>query len=156
MRCSASPPRNSITSATPARCALRCAKSTMRCATSLPKMVGRLPGGGSGWARKASACSASHTWAWNGSIFSKANRRRLPGAMLQAICAASMAMVPLPQHGSYSGTRRVGGPAAGGDHRGRQRLLQRRLALVLAPAALEQRLARGVDVQETVSVVRCA
>jgi hypothetical protein len=38
-------------------------------------------------------------------------------------------------------------PAAGGDHGGGQGFLQRRLALVLAPAALEQRLARGVDVQ---------
>ena len=37
-------------------------------------------------------------------------------------------------------------PAAGGQHGGGQRFLQRRIALVLAPAALEQRLARGVDV----------
>ena len=69
--------------------------------------------------------------------------------MLQAICAASMAIVPLPQQGSYSGSRSslAIGPAAGGDHGGGQRFLQRRIALVFAPAALEQRLARGVDVE---------
>ena len=38
-------------------------------------------------------------------------------------------------------------PAGGGEHRRGQRFLQRRVALVLPPAALEQRLARGVDVQ---------
>ncbi|MDT4835952.1 hypothetical protein FQZ97_696320 [compost metagenome] len=38
-------------------------------------------------------------------------------------------------------------PAAGGQHGGGQGFLQRGVALVLAPAALEQRLARGVDVQ---------
>ena len=36
MRCNASPPRNCTARATPARSALRCAKSTMRWATSLP------------------------------------------------------------------------------------------------------------------------
>jgi hypothetical protein len=90
--------------ATPARCALRCAKSTIRCARSLPKMVGRCTGGGSCCARSASWRIASQTWAWNGSIFSNAKRRRLPGAIWQAICAASIAIVPLPQQGSYSGT----------------------------------------------------
>ena len=36
--------------------------------------------------------------------FSKPKRRCKPGAMRQAICAASMTMVPLPQHGSYKGS----------------------------------------------------
>jgi hypothetical protein len=39
-------------------------------------------------------------------------------------------------------------PAGRGEHRGGERLLQRRIALVLAPAALEQRRARGVDIQD--------
>jgi len=38
-------------------------------------------------------------------------------------------------------------PAAGGDHRGGQRFFERRIARVAAPAALEQRLARGIDVE---------
>ena len=37
-------------------------------------------------------------------------------------------------------------PAAGGNHGGGQRFFQRCIAFVFAPAALEQRLARGVDV----------
>src|SRR3990167_8241750 len=37
-------------------------------------------------------------------------------------------------------------PAAGGHHGGGERFLERSVALVLAPAALEQRLARGVDI----------
>src|SRR3546814_10334830 len=36
-----------------------------------------------------------------------------------------------------------GVPAAGGDHGGGQGFLERRVALVLTPAALEQRLTRG-------------
>ena len=48
----------------------------------------------------------------NGSSFSKPKRRSWPGAMLQAICAASMAMVPLPQQGSYSGTSCASQPLA--------------------------------------------
>ncbi len=75
----------------------------MRCATSLPKIVGVLPGGGRRCAWRASRI-ASQTWGWNGSIFSNAKRRNEPGAMLQAICAASIAIVPLPQQGSYSGS----------------------------------------------------
>ena len=38
-------------------------------------------------------------------------------------------------------------PAAGGNHGGGQGFLQRGVALVFPPAALEQRLARGVDVK---------
>ena len=38
-------------------------------------------------------------------------------------------------------------PATGGDHGGGQGFFQRRVALVGAPAAFEQRLARGVDVE---------
>ena len=38
-------------------------------------------------------------------------------------------------------------PAAGGQHGGGQGFLQRRIALVLPPAALEERLAGGVDVE---------
>ncbi|KDA51810.1 hypothetical protein L963_1698 [Leuconostoc mesenteroides subsp. cremoris T26] len=38
-------------------------------------------------------------------------------------------------------------PAAGGQHGGGQRFLERRIALVLPPAALEERLAGGVDVE---------
>ena len=47
------------------------------------------------------------------------------------------------------GAARIGAtlPAGGGQHRGGQRFLQRRVALVFAPAALEERLARGVDIQ---------
>ena len=69
--------------------------------------------------------------------------------MPQAICAASMAIVPEPQHGSCSAPPSLGraAPAGGGEHRRGERLLQRRVALVLAPAALEQRLARAVDVE---------
>ena len=71
----------------------------MRCATSLPKT------GALGACSAAFACSfmVCQTWGWKGSSFSKANRRREPAAMPQAICAASIAMVPLPQQGSYSG-----------------------------------------------------
>ena len=46
-------------------------------------------------------------------------------------------------------------PPGGGKHGGGQGFFQRGIALVFAPAALEQRLARGVDVQRlTWSVVR--
>jgi len=54
--------------------------------------------------RSASSFSAAQTWAWNGSSFSKPKRRCPPAARPRAICAASMAMVPLPQHGSYRGS----------------------------------------------------
>ena len=67
--------------------------------------------------------------------------------MLQAICAASIAMVPRRSRGRTAAAPGVAAPAGGGEHGRGQRFLQRRLALVLAPAALEQRLARGVDVQ---------
>ena len=65
-----------------------------------------------------------------------------------AICAASIAIVPEPQHGivERAALARRAAPAGGGEHRRGERLLERRVALVLAPAALEQRLARAVDV----------
>ena len=72
----------------------------MRCATSLPKMIGGWPGASSSSASCACCLITSQTWRWNGRYFSKAKRRSEPGAMLQAICAASMAIVPLPQQGS--------------------------------------------------------
>jgi len=143
-------------SATPARSALRCAKSTMRCATSLPKMVGRVPGGGRRRARTASSRRASHTCGWNGSIFSKANRRRVPGAMLQAIWAASMAMVPLPQHGSYRGCE--------GSSAQPQEAIMAAASVSLSGASplssRQPRLNRASPevsmYSDTVSVVRCA
>ena len=46
----------------------------------------------------------------NGSSRSKAKRRCRPGAMPQAICAASMAMVPEPQQGSCSAPPASGVP----------------------------------------------
>ncbi|MCY1356476.1 hypothetical protein D9M69_429300 [compost metagenome] len=85
--------------ATPARSALRSAKSTMRCDTSEPKTAMAL----ACCALAASFLMAAQTCAWNGSSFSKPKRRSEPAAMPLAICAASMAMVPLPQQGSYSG-----------------------------------------------------
>jgi hypothetical protein len=91
-----------------------------------------------------------------GSSFSNAKRRSMPAGMRQAICAASMAMVPLPQQGSYrAGVLAVRVPAAGGDHGGGQGFLQGRVALVLAPAALEQRLALVSMYSVASSVVRC-
>ncbi len=42
---------------------------------------------------------------------------------------------------------RSAAPAGGGQHRRGECFLQRRVALVLAPAALEQRFARGIDIQ---------
>ena len=50
--------------------------------------------------RMACHCGSS---ARKGNMRSKAKRRCRPGAMPQAICAASMAMVPAPQQGSSSG-----------------------------------------------------
>ena len=45
------------------------------------------------------------------------------GAMPQAICAASMAMVPEPQQGQQRAARfGRAAPAGGGEHRGGQRL----------------------------------
>jgi hypothetical protein len=96
------------------------------------------------WARLFSRCiSARISGVAKGSSRSKAKRRCSPGAMPQAICAASMAMVPLPQHGSCSAPPASAVPCQPG-----QRLLQRRVSLVLAPAALEQRFARGIHVQQ--------
>ncbi len=46
----------------------------------------------------------------NGSSRSKAKRRFRPGAMSQAICAASIAIVPEPQHGSCSAPPASGVP----------------------------------------------
>ena len=80
--------------------ALRSEKSTMRKATSLPK-TGAV---GSCSRSRASSIRPCQTWFWKGSNFSKPKRRCKPGAMPQAICAASIGMVPLPQQGSYRGT----------------------------------------------------
>ena len=99
MRCKASPPRRFTALATPARSALRWAKSTMRNAKSLPNTGAR---GSHIWAR-ASSCNCRHTCASYMRSCSKPKRRCKPAAMRQAICAASITMVPLPQHGSYSG-----------------------------------------------------
>ena len=46
----------------------------------------------------------------NGSRRSNAKRRFSPGAMPQAICAASIAIVPEPQHGSWSAPPASGAP----------------------------------------------
>ncbi len=100
-RCRASAVLNSIAWRTPARSALRLAKSVMRKLTSPAKM-----GAAGAWTRaRAALCSSRQCAAKGvkGSMRSKAKRRRLPGAMPQAICAASMAMVPAPQQGSNSG-----------------------------------------------------
>ena len=71
----------------------------MRNAKSLPYTAAR---GSHTWAL-ASSCNCRHTWASNMRNFSNPKRRCKPAAMQQAICAASMTMVPLPQHGSYKG-----------------------------------------------------
>ena len=99
-RSSASPPLNTMAASTPARCALRRAKSTIRNDTSLAKIGTALA-----WMRVCAwlfrRCHCARISApSNGNRRSNANRRFRPGAMPQAICAASMAMVPEPQHGS--------------------------------------------------------
>ena len=103
-----------------------------------------------GWARRWHGCAPylcrealpQRTFVGPGedSWRSNAKRRCRPGAMPQAICAASMAMVPEPQQGRARRAACFGraAPAGGGEHRGGQRLLQRRIAGVFAPAALER------------------
>ena len=101
-RSSASPPLKVTTWATPARAALRRAKSTMRNETSAPDT-----GTCAGWMRACAAAfrrcqSARVLGSPNGSKPSKAKWRFSPGAMPQAIWAASIAIVPEPQQGSCS------------------------------------------------------
>ena len=100
-RCRASAVLKSMNLATPARSALRWAKSVMRKDTSPAKIATA----GSCWrARAASFRRDQLFWCGRkGSMASNANRRCSPGAMPAAICAASMAMVPAPQHASNSG-----------------------------------------------------
>ena len=86
---------------TPARRALRAAKSVMRKLTS-PANTGTAGACTRAWACSRIACHCGSSGR-KGSMRSKAKRRCSPGAMPQAICAASMAMVPAPQHGSSSG-----------------------------------------------------
>src|SRR5918993_1031101 len=85
--------------ATPARSALRRAKSTMRKETSLANI-------GTRGSRTRDAAfdlrrchSARRSGLANGSSRSKANRRSRPGARSIAICAASIAIVPEAQDG---------------------------------------------------------
>ena len=100
-RCKASAVLNSIACNTPARSALRVAKSVIRKLTS-PANTATF---GECTRSRAACCIARHAacCGLKGSIRSKAKRRCAPGAIPQAICAASMAMVPAPQHGSSSG-----------------------------------------------------
>ena len=100
-RCSASPVLKWMAASTPARSALRVAKSVMRKLTS-PANTGVA---GACTSARASSCIARHAPACSRkrSMRSKAKRRRPPGAMPQASCAASMAMVPAPQQGSSNG-----------------------------------------------------
>jgi hypothetical protein len=100
-RCSASAVFSTSAPATPARSALRVAKSVMRKLTS-PANTGTV---GACTRARACCCSAAHSLrsAAKGRWRSKAKRRCRPGAMPQAICAASMATVPAPQQGSSSG-----------------------------------------------------
>ena len=109
-RSSASPPLNVIAASTPARCALRRAKSTIRNDTSLAK-IGTALGWMRACARLRRRCSSARSSSvTNGSRRSNANRRVSPGAMPQAICAASIAIVPEPQHGSCSAPPASGVP----------------------------------------------
>jgi hypothetical protein len=91
---------------------------------------------------------ALQTWGWNGSNFSKQS-----GAASRPRCCRRSARPRWrwcrcrSRGRTAARRRRTLLPAAGGDHGGGQGFLQRGVALVLAPAALEQRLARGVDVQ---------
>ena len=111
-RCSASAVLNSIASRTPARSALRCAKSVIRKLTS-PAWTATL----GAWTRARAAspsCCQSRCSARNGISRSNAKRLCKPGAMPQLICAASIAIVPAPQHGSSKGasSARPSHPAA--------------------------------------------
>ena len=148
-RCSASPPWNSIACATPARSALRAAKSTMRNDTSLAKI---------GTARRACATRAACVSRCSSRAAPACGERQQPlegEAAQRARRDAAGDLRRLDGDGAGAAARvvqRAAGvgaalPAGGRQHRRGQRLLQRRIALVLAPAALEQRLARGVDVQ---------
>ena len=148
-RSSASPPLNSIAPATPARCALRRAKSTMRNDTSLATIGTALA-----WMRALRVVLQA--------LPGRAQRRRAERqqalereAALQPGRDAAGDLRGLDGDGAGAAAgvvQRAAGlgraaPAGGGEHRGGQRLLQRRVALVLAPAALEERLAGAVDVQ---------
>ena len=109
-RSSASPPWKVMKDSTPARCALRRAKSTMRKETSLAKIGTALA-----WMRDCAWLFRRCHWARisafaKGSSRSKAKRRLSPGAMPQAICAASMAIVPEPQQGSCNAPPSSGVP----------------------------------------------
>ena len=147
-RCSASPALNSIACATPARSALRCAKSVMRNVTS-PAKIGTALACTRALAAATSVAPARPCWSRNGSSRSNAKRRCQPGRD----AAGDLRRLDGDRAGAAARVeqRAVLGaapPAGGGQHRGGQRLLQRRFAgLRVAPAALEQRLARGVDVQ---------
>jgi hypothetical protein len=120
----------------------------MRCDTSDPKMATSPVV----TCDSASFLMADQTCAWNGSSFSKPNCRSEPAAMPRAICAASMAMVPLPQQGSYSGcaaTAPVSGfhqPLAASMAAG-QGFLQRGIALSWRQPRLNSGSPRGVDVE---------
>ena len=100
-RCKASAVLKSMAWATPARSALRVAKSVRRKLTSPAKT-----GAAGAWIRALACVFSSCQTLRCGrklSMRSNAKRRIKPGAMPQAICAASMAMVPAPQQGSNSG-----------------------------------------------------